>query len=83
MVQCSKKTTEFRLAGAQPAKMHGSHGFSVFFVQQMLRHFLQHRASSAFMVDLQTARITLGLASNRAWPATLSGETPLARFAMS
>jgi hypothetical protein len=63
--------------------MHGSHGFSVFFVQQMLRQFLQHRGSSAFLVDLQTARITLVLAASRARPATLSGDTPLAWFAMS
>jgi len=52
-------------------------------LQQMLQRFLQHRGSSAFMVDLQMARITLVLAASRARPAQLSGDAPLAWFAMS
>jgi hypothetical protein len=38
---------------------------------------------SAFLLDLQMARITLVLAASRARPAKLSGGTPLAGFPMS
>ena len=57
-----------------------------FFMQLKLPQILQYRGQSgafAFMLDLQTARFTLVLASRRALPAMHTGDAPLAWSAMS